>query len=1046
MGTRLTVLTLLTVGLVQGQIFSEDFNAVAGLTLNPKSQVTTGHDLGHKGRLAGWSHSGQNALHMVETADGNWAMMIWQDNVITSSPIAGANKAGQEYRIDFLAAGANYKGPRQVNNGTSDGLKIEVLRAKDDLSFTQIVPKPIGPGKLGLKPYSFTYRGNGSGDIKLRVGPKNPNQGRFQGSIDELSISSVTPVPVVTTMPEHFETYCLDCHDDLTKKGDLDLLELFDTPNFDGTWAFENLITGKMPPANKKQPSAAEKQQMLTWLANSAKVTPPADFRRLSRHEFVHSVNDLLGVSIDLTDDIPEDRGTYDFDTDRRIQLGKEQLTAYFQAAEDMLEFAFPANGFHPEQTWHSKTLKPSLAAFRKYKRPYEDGILFSWTRSNNSRNYGYFYDGFEPPEPGWYELTFEAAKRGDFPEDISVSVLAGKYYVADDRPERQRMLGVISLGSKQVKPHRMTVFLNPGESISVHCQSKHTWRQANGNAGAYIRQFSARGPVHQQWPPRAYRQVFAGLPITAQRSTRLTETRTVLERIGGSITPSGVEHAILQNPQASEIVGLSYSDWAGDEGSGYITDYAIRLSEDGKTWGDAIVSGRLIANFGEPQPIAFPAPSTAPFIKFEVLGKVAGAKIGALDVQLPPAPEQRDTVSVSGGEAELKQVIARFAQRAFADEVAADAYQRVSLDHFRAHGDFVAATKVGLKAIVCSHRFLLTSQSADSAHLARTLWLSVPDSATNNVSAAEIAAMLVDPRSARMVRSFCAQWLNLRSLNTISPSPKLYPTFNELVNFYLPRETEAYFAHLIAENLPIGHLIDADFAFLNQRLAQHYDIPGIYGQELRKVKLPADSPRGGLMTMASVLKVTADGFHTSPILRGAWISKNIVGTTLSPPPEEVEVIEPDHSEGKTLREQIEAHKTSKACYACHKSIDPYGFALESFDPTGKWRDRYRLERGHSGTFMYSLNGHFSPGATVDPAGEIGDVEFADVRGLKALLLADHKKLAYNLAKTFFEYAKGYEPSLQQRLDLYALIPEKAEDCGVRDLLVDVLAYGVRQR
>ena len=180
-----------------------------------------------------------------------------------------------------------------------------------------------------------------------------------------------------------------------------------------------------------------------------------------------------------------------------------------------------------------------------------------------------------------------------------------------------------------------------------------------------------------------------------------------------------------------------------------------------------------------------------------------------------------------------------------------------------------------------------------------------------------------------------------LRSFDKVT-SLKLYPEYNDILNHYLPIETEAFINHLIQDNLNINNLIHSDFAFLNQRLAQHYDIKGITGQKIRKVSLPKDSVRGGLLTMGSILKVTADGFDTSPILRGAWISKNIVGNTLSPPPENIVAIEPDHNTNRNLKEQIEAHKKNKACYSCHKSIDPYGFALENFDATGKWRTQYK--------------------------------------------------------------------------------------------------------
>jgi hypothetical protein len=161
----------------------------------------------------------------------------------------------------------------------------------------------------------------------------------------------------------------------------------------------------------------------------------------------------------------------------------------------------------------------------------------------------------------------------------------------------------------------------------------------------------------------------------------------------------------------------------------------------------------------------------------------------------------------------------------------------------------------------------------------------------------------------------------------------------------------------------------------------------------------------------------------------------------LSPPPPNVGTIEADHAATQTLKEQIEKHKKNKSCFACHKSIDPYGFALENFDATGRWRTRYAMELPHAGTFSYTPDGYFKLTGNVDPSAEINGTVFSDVIGLKKFLSADHKKLAYLVARKFFEYATGQKPDLHQRLELWSMIPDKAEDCRLRTLLVDVLVY-----
>ena len=910
---------------------------------------------------------------------------------------------------------------------------------------------------------------------------------------------------------ELLEHYCFDCHGDGSEKGGFDLEGFLEDGQGDGTLMFENVLNGKMPPAEEEQPDAQEKATVLEWLAKRKlkQRSQPKPFRRISRHEFSHSVNDLLGVELDLTGKIPKDRGTHDFDSNRNIQLSREMLGSYFAVAGEMLEHAFPADGFPVEKTWVTSKVRDSHGTYNIYHRPYKEGALFSWTRANNGNSYSFFYDGFDPPAAGWYELTFDAAKVAQFPEDVTLQVYAGKYYYADDRPQPQRLVGVISLAEKELKSHTIRAFLRPGESVSVNCYSKHTFRKRNTKQGGYIKQLTARGPILDQWPPMSYNTIFTGLPVKTESRTSKEDTsfQTNLQRIGGKVTVSsfqkGMEKEMMQdgshktfwhtrytptlakpphfvifeNPNGAEIHGLSFATWSNDEsggnGNGLVKAYEIYFSDDGKSWSKEIMQGGLDVRLANEQPIVFPNKTSKRFIKFLVTDAVSLdgkslASIGKLDVMIKNVNESQKAkviVNASSPEA-MKSVLKRFAEKAFASQLndhELAPYLSVSLNSLKEQGDFVQAAKVGMKAVICSHRFLMAPGEhanpsfAMAADLARALWLSVPDKKllylaksdqiNGDTLRAEIHRMLADDRSQRMIRSLSDQWLNLRSLNKVTPSLKLYPEYDDLLNHYLPIETRTYLHHLITNNLPAGNLIDSDFSFLNQRLAQHYGIDGITGQHLRKVTFPANVPRGGLLTMASVLKVTTDGFDTSPILRGAWISKNIIGTPLSPPPESVPALEPEHGkEAKTLREQIDQHKSKKSCYACHKSIDPYGFALESFDATGEWRNQYKVKQPHSGTFQYRLKGYFQTGAKVDASGEIDNHTFDDIFGLKKYLLSNQRKIAYNFAKKFFEYANGYKPNLNQRLHLWEFIDKQPGNDNIKTLVTEVLTYSLTQQ
>ena len=183
---------------------------------------------------------------------------------------------------------------------------------------------------------------------------------------------------------EVLEWHCFDCHDDATKKGGFNLEKRLEEGGFDASLMFENMLTGKMPPADKDQPDLEEKRVVLDWLAEQQMAQDPKSYRRISRHEFVHSLNDLLGTDLDLADEIPEDRGTNDFDSNRRIQLSREMLGSYFSIADEMLDQAFPSEGFPVEQSWVTNKVRDSHQTYRIYHRPYEAGTLFSWTRANN--------------------------------------------------------------------------------------------------------------------------------------------------------------------------------------------------------------------------------------------------------------------------------------------------------------------------------------------------------------------------------------------------------------------------------------------------------------------------------------------------------------------------------------------------------------------------------------------------------------------------------------------------------------------------------------
>jgi hypothetical protein len=252
--------------------------------------------------------------------------------------------------------------------------------------------------------------------------------------------------------------------------------------------------------------------------------------------------------------------------------------------------------------------------------------------------------------------------------------------------------------------------------------------------------------------------------------------------------------------------------------------------------------------------------------------------------------------------------------------------------------------------------------------------------------------------------------------------------------------ETRAYFRKLLTDDLGVDHLIASDFLVINQRLAELYGIRGVNGAELRPVPVPTGSNRGGFLTQAAVLKVTANGTATSPVLRGVWVIERLLGIPRQPPPPNIPAVEPDATGAVTIRQMIEQHRADPACASCHAKMDPPGMALESFDVIGGFRDRYRLagqpkriRKGKEVTEEPSVEVvsdagrrnriKLRLGSEVDPTGELDDGrKFDDVDGLRALLLADEDQLARNVVRQLMIYATGAGIGFSDRDEIEAIV------------------------
>ena len=332
-----------------------------------------------------------------------------------------------------------------------------------------------------------------------------------------------------------------------------------------------------------------------------------------------------------------------------------------------------------------------------------------------------------------------------------------------------------------------------------------------------------------------------------------------------------------------------------------------------------------------------------------------------------------------------------------------------------RKGADFDHGIEAGLEAVLVSPSFLFMRESdpAKSApgdvhrisdlelatRLSFFLWSSVPDDALLNaaqagqlhkpaVLKAQVARMLADPRSKALTQNFAGQWLYLRRLEYQKPDRRAFPDFDIRLRNAMQTETEMFFDGVVRENHSALDFLDANYTYVNQRLAEHYGIPGVYGTTFRKVELDPALHRGGLLGQGSVLTVTSYNNRTSVVLRGKWILENILAAAPPPPPPNVPTLnEAKNGKAMTIRQQMEVHRANPVCASCHTKMDPLGFSLENYDAVGKWRTGYA-------------------GSVVDASAVLPDgTKFEGPRGLQSILLSRKDQFVEALTERLMTYA-----------------------------------------
>jgi mono/diheme cytochrome c family protein len=442
----------------------------------------------------------------------------------------------------------------------------------------------------------------------------------------------------------------------------------------------------------------------------------------------------------------------------------------------------------------------------------------------------------------------------------------------------------------------------------------------------------------------------------------------------------------------------------------------------------------------------------------------------GDLPQKNVPAYNFRDRVEVTSTEplVDAERILRRFARRAFRRPVTeADVKPYVALVQ-AAMADkqtFEQGMRAALAAVLTSPDFLFLREPpgkldalAVASRLSYFLWSSVPDEELltlaeqdqlrrPEVLRAQVERLLKSPKAAAFTENFLGQWLGLRDIDFTEPGRILYPEFDDMLKVSMLRETELFFNEVLKGNLSLTNFIASDFSMLNGRLAKHYGIPGVEGWGFKKVALPPGSHRGGFLTMGSVLKITANGTATSPVLRGAWVLDRILGTPPPPPPENVSSLEPDTRGATTIRQRLAKHRQIESCASCHVKIDPPGFALESFDVIGGWRENYRTTGNGKPVMVNGRRMSYLEGPKVDPSDVLPDGrKFRNVDELKQLLLADKDQITRALTTKLLTYATGGAPEATDKPQVNAIVAKAArQNYGFRSLVHEVVASDLFQ-
>ena len=756
------------------------------------------------------------------------------------------------------------------------------------------------------------------------------------------------------------DQHCMDCHDGDVKKGALDLSTL-PTDATDAAamkkWVrvFDRVAAGEMPPAKKKQPTQDAIQNFMAKLGRDlvakSQTQKGTVLRRLNRREYQNTVNELLGVTVNVIDLLPEDGRSHGFDNiGEGLSISGIQMQRYMEAAEMAINAALSLST-RPESTLQKSTLESdrNKDVIGKHWLKREDGSIVVF---NNGGFPSTVIPNLRAKQAGTYKLRVTGYGY-QIEEPVVFALITGSFNFrnADNVTRSFHELPIGKPGTVEV-----TLHLDAGRGIWIspqglngpdgHSPIKDGPSKYPGEGMAF-QETTLEGPIVESWPPRGQNLLLG--------DAKLRE-----------LTPD--------------------KPWMRNK-TGYKPVFTTDLA-------DPVAHSRKL----------LPAFITAAF--------------------------RRPTIASD-----------------------AEPYLNLFDEEYSQSKDFLIAMRTAAIAVLCSPEFLFLKEPAGqlsdhqlAARLSYFLTRSAPDAellvaklTQPDVLHAQTERLLKTSTSERFVADFTDGWLNLREIDFTTPDKQLYPEYDEWLLDSMLRETRSFITVLIQQNLSAANIIQSEFAMLNRRLAQHYGISGVSGVEMQKISLPMGSHRGGLLTQASVLKVSANGTNTSPVVRGVFVMDRILGIEPPPPPPGIPGVEPDIRGATTLRELLDKHRSSESCNGCHRVIDPPGFALESYDVIGGWRERFR-SIGEGESVEATVQGRkvrYRLGRPVDAAGELTSGQtFNGMAEFQKLLLADQERVARCMIEKLLTFASGRPMGFSDRSEIDKLTAlSKSKGHGLRDLI-----------